>query len=180
MKEFLQLDPVGIGSGCQLPGRQFQPLWKPQRLEKTHRAVLWALLALPTSPGGCLGWGDCHGTGLAGGFWGAVSAGGENRPGTQPALLVSHFYRQQIHPHPPWKEKLFGNKTCTWHRDPDMFSWCISLHPMALAGQAAVPRGPQLNCDCPHHPVPARHSSSSSQILGYVRGVEVAVPCLSL
>lgn len=117
--------------------------------------------------------------GLAGGFWGAVSAGGESRPGTQPALLVSHFYRQQIHPRPPWKEKLFGNESCTWHRDPEMLSSCISLHHMALAGWAAVPKSSQLWCDCPHHPVPAPHSGSSSWILGYVRGVEVTVPSLT-
>lgn len=146
------------------------------------RAGLWALLAVPTSPGGLWGGGGLSWNGAGRRILGSDSAGGENRPGTQPALLVSRFHRQQIRPRPPWKEELFGNKTCTWHTDPETLSWCTSLHPTALAGWAAVPEGPQLRCDRPHHPVPspAHHSGSSSQILGYARGVEVAASCLAL
>lgn len=122
------------------------------------------------------GGGDCHGMGLAGGFWGAVSTGDENRPGTQPALLVSHFHRQQICPHPPWKEKLetrpvpgTGMQRCSPGASPcTPWPW--------QDGQQC----PRIQSDRPHRPVPARHSGSSSRILGYVRGVEVAVPCPAL
>lgn len=175
MEELLQLGPVGIARLAA--ARQAIPA--PLAASGLGSGHSWLF---PHPQGGLWGGGGLSRNGAGRRILGSDSAGGENRPGTQPALLVSRFHRQQIRPRPPWKEELFGNKTCTWHTDPETLSWCTSLHPTALAGWAAVPEGPQVGCDRPHHPVPspAHHSGSSSQILGYARGVEVAAPCLAL
>lgn len=65
----------------------------------------------------------------------SISTGGETALGTGPALLASR--RQQIHPRPPRKEKLFGNKGSVWHRELG-----TSGTPRLLA-KGAVPGGCQ-------------------------------------